>query len=339
MLGTSQGRIKLKVASDPPGLALGQRLTISSHETICVRKFNDRCLRENWGKQIRENIMTNYIFVKCEVFTAVTMKNAVFWDVALCRSCVNRRFEGTYRLHLQGIKTASEKLAWTGGCRLSWVFSTVGSICSHLLTLVPRSRIFLPCRWRRHFPPKRRFTQDLHSATSQKTAFFELYLAAWIVLGLFKTGLRSKLKLRLKEYGIAITAFKEKSCKDAGILDTGNFTVFYSRHSDKYMFGTDFFLIRNTSISWLAEPESEILCVLGERGYNSNATIMCVHIPTEEKDYISKYSFCNKLATFYHTASAHYCKRNDRRSKCKDWSRGDISARYFKMEFGWNAQQ
>jgi hypothetical protein len=32
------------------------------------------------------------------------MKNAVFWDVAPCRSCVNRRFEGTYHLHLQGRK-------------------------------------------------------------------------------------------------------------------------------------------------------------------------------------------------------------------------------------------
>jgi hypothetical protein len=31
-------------------------------------------------------------------------KNAVFWDVALCRSCVNRRFNGTYRIHLQGRK-------------------------------------------------------------------------------------------------------------------------------------------------------------------------------------------------------------------------------------------
>jgi hypothetical protein len=28
------------------------------------------------------------------------MKNVVFWDVAPCRSCVNRRFGGTYRLHL-----------------------------------------------------------------------------------------------------------------------------------------------------------------------------------------------------------------------------------------------
>jgi hypothetical protein len=45
-----------------------------------------------------------YIFVRFEAFTAVTMKNVVFWDVALCRSCVNRCFGGTYRLHLQGRK-------------------------------------------------------------------------------------------------------------------------------------------------------------------------------------------------------------------------------------------
>jgi hypothetical protein len=46
------------------------------------------------------------------------------------------------------------------------------SDCSHLLTPVPRSRIFLPWRWRRYVPPKRRFTEDLHGSTSQKTAFF-----------------------------------------------------------------------------------------------------------------------------------------------------------------------
>jgi hypothetical protein len=32
------------------------------------------------------------------------MKNAVFWDVGPCRSCLNRRFGGTYRLHLQSRK-------------------------------------------------------------------------------------------------------------------------------------------------------------------------------------------------------------------------------------------
>jgi hypothetical protein len=46
------------------------------------------------------------------------------------------------------------------------------SVCSHLFTLVPRSRIFVPWRWRQYVPPKRRFTQDLHGATSQKTTFF-----------------------------------------------------------------------------------------------------------------------------------------------------------------------
>jgi hypothetical protein len=40
--------------------------------------------------------------VRFEAFTEVTMKNVVFWDVALCRSCVDRRFGGTYLLHLQG---------------------------------------------------------------------------------------------------------------------------------------------------------------------------------------------------------------------------------------------
>jgi hypothetical protein len=34
----------------------------------------------------------------------VIMKSAVFWDVAPYSSCVNLRFGGTYRLHLQGRK-------------------------------------------------------------------------------------------------------------------------------------------------------------------------------------------------------------------------------------------
>jgi hypothetical protein len=45
-----------------------------------------------------------------EVFTAVVMKSTIFWDVTPCclLSC-NRRFGGTYRLHLQG--QAGGKLA------------------------------------------------------------------------------------------------------------------------------------------------------------------------------------------------------------------------------------
>jgi hypothetical protein len=35
---------------------------------------------------------------------AVTMKNAVFWDMGPCRYCANRRVGGIYRLQLQGRK-------------------------------------------------------------------------------------------------------------------------------------------------------------------------------------------------------------------------------------------
>jgi hypothetical protein len=37
-------------------------------------------------------------YVRFEVFTAVTMKKAVFWDVVPCRNCINQRFGGTYAL-------------------------------------------------------------------------------------------------------------------------------------------------------------------------------------------------------------------------------------------------
>jgi hypothetical protein len=40
----------------------------------------------------------------CRIFTAVTMKNAFFWDVTPCGSCKNRRFGGSCHLHLQGRK-------------------------------------------------------------------------------------------------------------------------------------------------------------------------------------------------------------------------------------------
>jgi hypothetical protein len=47
-------------------------------------------------------------FVRSEVFTAVTMKNVVFWDVTPCGSFKNQRFGGTSLLH------QSDKNRWTG---------------------------------------------------------------------------------------------------------------------------------------------------------------------------------------------------------------------------------
>jgi hypothetical protein len=42
--------------------------------------------------------------VRFEVFTAVTTKNGVFWNVTQCGSCKNRRFGGTWRHLHQGDK-------------------------------------------------------------------------------------------------------------------------------------------------------------------------------------------------------------------------------------------
>jgi hypothetical protein len=55
------------------------------------------------GRGQRENIKIVLILgrlgtfrnVRFEVFTAVTMKNGIFWDVTPCGSCKNRLFGGT----------------------------------------------------------------------------------------------------------------------------------------------------------------------------------------------------------------------------------------------------
>jgi hypothetical protein len=44
------------------------------------------------------------LYIGVVVFTAMIMKNAVFWDVAPRASCSNRRFRVKSRLHLKGAK-------------------------------------------------------------------------------------------------------------------------------------------------------------------------------------------------------------------------------------------
>jgi hypothetical protein len=57
--------------------------------------------------QIMYIIGINILYhVRFQVFTAVTTKNAVFWDVARCRHYVNRRFGGTYLHGATSQKTA-----------------------------------------------------------------------------------------------------------------------------------------------------------------------------------------------------------------------------------------
>jgi hypothetical protein len=66
-------------------------LITSAAQTIFLRMLQ-RTVRDELGRKLMESIQT---FAGSEVFTAVTMKNAAFWDVAPCGSCKNRRFGGT----------------------------------------------------------------------------------------------------------------------------------------------------------------------------------------------------------------------------------------------------
>jgi hypothetical protein len=43
-----------------------------------------------------------------EVFAAVTVENAVFWDVALCGFIIKRRFGGTCPFYFHGRNNAIE---------------------------------------------------------------------------------------------------------------------------------------------------------------------------------------------------------------------------------------
>jgi hypothetical protein len=62
-----------------------------------------------WILQLRLLFYEKYsTYVRFEVFTALAMKNAVFWDVAPGRYCVNRRFGETFRFHVQGIKICEQ---------------------------------------------------------------------------------------------------------------------------------------------------------------------------------------------------------------------------------------
>jgi hypothetical protein len=51
---------------------------------------------------LQDRRFTNPDIINCKIYYC--MKNAVLWDVAPWRSWLNRRFRGTYGLHLQGRK-------------------------------------------------------------------------------------------------------------------------------------------------------------------------------------------------------------------------------------------
>jgi hypothetical protein len=61
-----------------------------------------RYYSEIWVEGLRKNMKN---LVGFEDLTAALLKSTIFWDIAPCSPLRdNRRFGGTYRLHLQGQK-------------------------------------------------------------------------------------------------------------------------------------------------------------------------------------------------------------------------------------------
>jgi hypothetical protein len=90
-------------------ISLGTRSPFRSHSAFCGLPIRNQAavkvssvdLKESFKVQTNTKI-SNYFSVRFEVFMVARMKNAAFWDVVPHRSRQNRRFRGTWRLHLQG---------------------------------------------------------------------------------------------------------------------------------------------------------------------------------------------------------------------------------------------
>jgi hypothetical protein len=69
-------------------------------------------------------------------------KAAIFWDIALYRQCVNRRFGGTYNLHLQDLKSVEQKTRALAGARWyvppkhRFIYGLYGTILHKMATCV-----------------------------------------------------------------------------------------------------------------------------------------------------------------------------------------------------------
>jgi hypothetical protein len=112
----------------------------------------------------------------------------------------------------------------------------------------------------------------------------------------------------LQKYSIDIAAIQEIRWKGTGVMDTGNFTMYYNGNIGN-TFGLGFLVrkkYKHTVIGF--EPINERLCVLRVRGKFKNTTMICAHAPTEEKYDESKETFCEKLDQIYHRAPAHDTK-------------------------------
>jgi hypothetical protein len=108
ILASVNFKITRFVETEPPFVIRCMWPAFDSSYVQWGRLFKIPPIYISWRKQIQQSkhrirlnlskTMDKVWHVRSEVFTAVTIKNGVFWDVTPCSFCNNRRFGGTYRL-------------------------------------------------------------------------------------------------------------------------------------------------------------------------------------------------------------------------------------------------
>jgi hypothetical protein len=83
-------------------------------------------------------------FVEYEVLTAVVVKSSIFWDLTSCSPLkVNRRFGGTFRLHLHGQRIRSKKTGVKAGDLAREREERVGEVVRHTTFKRGQKKLFL----------------------------------------------------------------------------------------------------------------------------------------------------------------------------------------------------
>jgi hypothetical protein len=82
---------------------------LSSPETsfltrVTCSNIPEDAILHSYGRENLKSYRAQTVYVGFEILTAATMKNVVLWDVTLCDTYKDRRFDGAYRLYHQGNK-------------------------------------------------------------------------------------------------------------------------------------------------------------------------------------------------------------------------------------------
>lgn len=136
----------------------------------------------------------------------------------------------------------------------------------------------------------------------------DVIFATWNVLSLNREGAFKNLKEVMKNYKVSIAALQEVRWKGADIMDSRDYTIFYSGGNRKQL-GTGFMVASNLKQTVLGfKPVNERLCSLRLKFGLFNVTVLCAHAPTEDSSEDMKDEFYALLDKEYEAAPRHDVK-------------------------------